>query len=909
MEEENSVVKQENEFVLKKKKHKGLIIALISISVIILVLGGVFAFLYATKTDYVKNKIAMITKNDTDYFRYVMDRNIEKLESKFDEYAAKYKDKKIPDSLSLKGKVNASISGEFGRLFFEQNFDGINNVGVGYEVDVDAGKAVGVLATPSYNDVDIATLGVEYKNESGSLYLAIPSYRAQTIDLTGLLDEEKNISPELRNIVRTVDGYLGLSKDKKPFIDFGAVKDKLSVFKEKFTKEELDKLIHIAYDKVEEAELEKKAQISVNGIEKELNVLTCKLDKQASREVLDAYKTEISSLGINPDSLKGLAELLPDSLKGILDTVKGFIGGNTDNPTVSLEFKFFVDDSGDIQGGSVRVSINETKLKLDCLKETDEENADKVKSGAELSLNGIKVGSILRETEKKDGKTYFDVTVKPGAIIESFVRGGSQYSLNIKGNYSGDCFESSDVDVTLLLSQAGTESASIHLVNKMTAGIPKMPLDTSEENTIDLFNLHETDYIDVPALGKQLIEKIDTINDEKLNNFINGFLEDKLGTDIDEARDMVNSGLAQIANTLVKQKFKEYLGIKDPYDYSKLLEEPKKQDEAYVYSWDILQTENVPVNTVFKVYDHFTKPDTESIDMEQAKADFLMKYADNVYEDLNSTNDFIEKGDTIVFDAAAVLGGIVLKDYSYPGNTAVIGKYEYGEGIDDLLLGMKAGETKDITLTLDERFGAFAGYTGVFRITVTEIRKTFSPEWSERFIVGILGFDSMEACEDKIYEEALAAITGEIPSPDSETIKNLVFDEAINNFDISVYDEETIDIVTKYIDELFVKAEIDRTYKMAGYTEAQAEEMKKSYYKYNIAKFGLVATLCYLNNWNISEAALPSQYNKLALKIGYANGDEMKAIEEVKYGKRCLIDTIFEHQAADYLFNNTQIIW
>ncbi|MBR4345057.1 MAG: hypothetical protein IKP88_20520 [Lachnospiraceae bacterium] len=898
---------EKKELVLKKKKHRGLKIAIITIVAIILALGAGFAILYATKTDYVKNKLAMMTKNDTEYFEYVMDRNIEKAENSFNEYTAKYKDKEFPESFAVKGKINAFISAEFGRLFLEQTFAGIDNVGISYEVDVDGKNAVGILVTPSYNDVDIITLGGEYKKDTEQVYLSIPSYKPQTIDISGLLDEEKKIDPKLREIVNKADSYLGLSKDKEPVIDIGKAKDKLSLIRGKLNGDELDKLIHIVYDKVEEAELEKKAQITVNGLEKDVNILTGKLDKKATRDIINSYKKELSF--ITGDEDIDIKKFLPDSIKGITDKIKDIFGGNLDEASISMEIKLYVDDKGDILGGSLKVSINETKLKLDFLKLIDEEDENKKKFGMELSLNGIKVGSLLNETELKDGKTFFNLTVKPGAIIESVLRGGSQYCLTVSGNYSGDCFTSSDIDATIVLKQSENESARIRIVNNFTAGTVEMPLDTSEANTIDLFQLHETDYIDIPTLGKQLIEKIDTINDDKLNNFINGILKEYLGADINGARDMVNSGLAGIANTLVKQKIKEYLGIEDPYDYSKFMEKPRQKDGAYVYSWDILQGSPVSVsNRSFKVYDHFARPEVFEVNLDQAKLDFLSQYAGTVYEDTGNDNG-IEMGDSIVFDAAAVIGGIVLDSYSYKDNTATVGQYEYGAGIDDLLLGVKVGQTKDLTLTLDDRYGAFAGYTGVFRITVTDIKKTFGPEWSERFIVGILGYDSLEACEKEIYDTAEANLPEDIPAPDESEVKAAVFDEAIKNYNISDLDDETREILNTYIDEYVKKAGIDQTYKMAGYTDAEIVVKKKELYDYMMAKYALTASIAAQNNWSISEEELPKEYEKLASELGLSSASELIATNESVYGKRSVIDTMFEYKAEDYLYSNTTIIW
>ena len=882
MEEENKTVVSENTSSNNKKpkkRNKGLKIALITIFSIILVLGAGFAVIYATKTDYVKNKLALMTKNDTEYFKYVLDRNIEKSEDKFEEKSAEVKNKKAPESYTLKGKVNASLSAELGQMFISSSFAGIDNVGLKYEIDVENKDTVGALVTPSYNDVEIADIGGVYKKASKEIFLSIPSYKPLSIDVSGLFDSNRNadIAPELKSIVDTVDGFVGISGTKDPIVDIDGIKDGVSRFFSDLDRAKLDRLIHIVYDKVDEAELEKDEQITLNGLEKEVNVLTCNLDKKATSEVIKAYTEELKGyLPAKSGNGNNLLGYLPSSVSGIVNKIVETVETAVKDSTISMEVKFYVDDKGDILGGSVKISLSETKFKIDCLTLEDENNADRSETAVELSLNGLKLASIFKESEKKDGKSYFNTTVKPGAIVETFIKGGSTFVLTISGNRSGSIYESSDIDVNIELKKGDVKEAGIHLVNNMTAGSVTMPVDISESNTVDIFEISKTDYIDVPSIGKMLLDKIDAIKDEKFNNFVDGIIEENLGFDIATARTAIDTGLASAANGIVKDKINEMLGI---YDYASTSEGPRKKDGKYVYSWDILENDNMNYEGVtFRVYDHFARPGEGDVDMEKAKADFLAQYNGQVYEDKNadaqpSGTPVIEMGDDILFDAALVMGGFVMSDYAYSDNPATIGAYEYGDGIDDMLLGMKVGDSKDLTLTLDDRFGAFAGFTGTFRITVKDIQKagaTFGPEWSERFLVGILGYESVEACETAVKDAALVKLREEMPVPSVEEIKAVLMDTVADSVAVS-YDAETLETVTKYLESYFKEKGITAS---AGTT---MEELIKHY----IAKFGLTATISAKEGWTVDVSTS---------------------------GGRREIDTCFEQKAADLIYSKANII-
>ncbi|MBR4540922.1 MAG: hypothetical protein IKO54_01975, partial [Lachnospiraceae bacterium] len=64
-----------------KKKHKGLKIALIAIAAVVLILGIAFVILYTTNKEYVQNKWALLTKNDEDYFKWVVEKKTQNTKS------------------------------------------------------------------------------------------------------------------------------------------------------------------------------------------------------------------------------------------------------------------------------------------------------------------------------------------------------------------------------------------------------------------------------------------------------------------------------------------------------------------------------------------------------------------------------------------------------------------------------------------------------------------------------------------------------------------------------------------------------------------------------------------------------------------------------------------------------------
>ena len=133
---------------------------------------------------------------------------------------------------------------------------------------------------------------------------------------------------------------------------------------------------------------------------------------------------------------------------------------------------------------------------------------------------------------------------------------------------------------------------------------------------------------------------------------------------------------------------------------------------------------------------------------EQGKKELLDSYRGVYTED--ETTISVQMGDEIYFDIVPIMGGFAVTAYAFEDCYALIGDYTYGEGLDDMVVGMKVGEVRDLEITLGEMYGDFAGFTGTFRLTLKHIIRYIEPSWTDSFICGVLGYDSLDACSDDI---------------------------------------------------------------------------------------------------------------------------------------------------------------
>ena len=96
----------------------------------------------------------------------------------------------------------------------------------------------------------------------------------------------------------------------------------------------------------------------------------------------------------------------------------------------------------------------------------------------------------------------------------------------------------------------------------------------------------------------------------------------------------------------------------------------------------------------------------------------------------------IELNDTAVFDFLGTVDGVAFDGGKAENYELVIGSGQFIPGFEDQMVGMKAGETKDVNVTFPEAYPAaeLAGKAAVFAVTVHEVKTMVLPELTDEFV-------------------------------------------------------------------------------------------------------------------------------------------------------------------------------
>jgi trigger factor len=137
----------------------------------------------------------------------------------------------------------------------------------------------------------------------------------------------------------------------------------------------------------------------------------------------------------------------------------------------------------------------------------------------------------------------------------------------------------------------------------------------------------------------------------------------------------------------------------------------------------------------------------------------------------------IQKGDLAVIDFEGKIDGKPFDGGTAQGYQIVVGTNTFIEGFEDGLIGMKAGETKDIEVTFPEDYHEkkYAGKKAVFTVTLQEIKKHNVPELNDDFAKEV-----DEDCET--LEDLKQKLRDDLTEELEHMAKDRLFDKMLTKF-------------------------------------------------------------------------------------------------------------------------------
>ena len=214
-------------------------------------------------------------------------------------------------------------------------------------------------------------------------------------------------------------------------------------------------------------------------------------------------------------------------------------------------------------------------------------------------------------------------------------------------------------------------------------------------------------------------------------------------------------------------------------------------------------------------------------EIEEAIQSMREQYKENIVKDGS-----VEKGDIAVIDFEGFKDGVAFDGGKGENYSLEIGSNTFIPGFEDQIIGMKAGEEKDINVTFPEDYQAenLKGQPVVFKVKVEEVKTVKLPELDKDFFedLGMEGIDTKEALENQVKENIKARKQVEVDNKyTDELLAKIAETTEVEIPEVMIHDEAHR-MVHQFADHIAMQGiSIEQFYQMTNSSEADLMEKYK----------------------------------------------------------------------------------
>ncbi len=261
------------------------------------------------------------------------------------------------------------------------------------------------------------------------------------------------------------------------------------------------------------------------------------------------------------------------------------------------------------------------------------------------------------------------------------------------------------------------------------------------------------------------------------------------------------------------------------------------------------------------------------------------------YTELVTKEGKVENGDIAVIDFEGFKDGVTFDGGKGENYSLEIGSHTFIPGFEEQVIGMSAGEEKDINVTFPEDYGVkdLKGAPVVFKVKVNEVKTKEARELDEDFFedLGLEGVDSKEKLEAEIEKSIKAQKEMDVENKYIDAI----LEEVSKNVEVDIPEEmvnEEIDRLKKRFEEQMRMQGIslDLYYQFTKSTEEDLRnQLEKEAYS-NVLYRLMLEEIMTLEKIEVTEEEAEKEAEELAKKYQVAKDEflsQFGGIDMIKY--------------------------
>ena len=239
----------------------------------------------------------------------------------------------------------------------------------------------------------------------------------------------------------------------------------------------------------------------------------------------------------------------------------------------------------------------------------------------------------------------------------------------------------------------------------------------------------------------------------------------------------------------------------------------------------------------------------------------------------------VEVGDTAVIDFEGFVGEEAFEGGKGEGYSLEIGSGSFIPGFEEQLVGVKAGETKDVIVTFPEEYHAaeLAGKEAKFVVTVHEIKTKVMPELNDEFAKEIdPEVDSLDALRTKLKEAAVAK-----KEADAEgSLRDELVEKAAANAEVEIPEVMINTEIDRMVQEFGQRLQmqgmnLDLYYQFSGQDEAALRTQMKADAENRVRVSLVLEAIAAAENVTVTEEEVNAEIEKMSSQFGMTT-DQIK---------------------------------
>ncbi len=267
----------------------------------------------------------------------------------------------------------------------------------------------------------------------------------------------------------------------------------------------------------------------------------------------------------------------------------------------------------------------------------------------------------------------------------------------------------------------------------------------------------------------------------------------------------------------------------------------------------------------------------------------------------------IEEGDTAVIDFEGFQGGEAFEGGKGEDYPLEIGSGSFIPGFEEQLVGVKAGESKEVVVTFPEEYHAaeLAGKEATFQVTIKEVKTKVLPELNDEFAKEIdPEVESLEALRAKIKDQ-----TVEQKKAESEgALRDELVEKAAANAEMEIpagmINTELDRMVQEFGQRLQMQGmNLELYFQFSGQTEEQLREQMKEDAENRVRVALTLEAIAKAENVEVSEEDITTELDAMASQFGMT----VDQIKTALGGTAILENDVKTKKTVELLVENAKI--